>query len=485
MPARSARAAGGGAGLGAGAGDQSAFGQVSTLGAGAAKAHPFVVVNPSSWPRSEIVTAKLWNTDVPPDAVRVIDETGKPMPGQVLERAGYWGHDFMTVAFPATDVPGLGYRTYCVTRAYEPLTALGASADDHGKLENELYEVQVEPGSGTIVHLIDKKNGYDLVPPSGRLGLLQMLLEAPHGMTAWEIGQIVKQTDLIDGATMEVVHRGPYVATVRSRRSINDSRLTLTISLGSGSPCVEFCLEIDWLERGTPTTGVPMLRAVFPLAIADARATYEVPCGHIERPTNGQEVPALRWADLTGSPEGHLAQKPTGASLLNECKYGHSALDNTLRLTLLRSSYDPDPLPELGQHRIRYALLPHTGAWGPSQATRAAAAFNHPFNVVGTTFQHGRLPPRKGFLTVEPDNIMLSGLKKAEDDDGLILRLYEMEGKATEARVTLDRSLAPRGSAAVETDLLERELEGGNTRMDEGALIVPVPAYGIATAKVG
>jgi len=474
-----------GPGLGAGAGDRSAFGQVSTRGAGEATVHPFVVFNPSPWARSEIVTAKLWNTDLPAEAIRVLDETGQSLPAQVLERGGYWGHEFISVALPARDVPGLGYRTYCLTRAYEPLTVQGASADESGKLQNERFEVHVEAGSGSIVHLIDKHTGYDLVPPGGRIGLLQMLLEAPHGMTAWQIGQIVKQTDLIDGATIEVVHRGPYVAAIRSRRTYNDSRFSLTISLKAGSGCVEFELEVDWLERGTPEVGVPVLRAVFPLAIAEAKATYEVPCGHIERPANGQEVPALRWADLTGLPEGHLAQQSAGATLVNDCKYGHSALGSTLRLTLLRSSYDPDPLPELGEHRIRFGLVPHIGPWSASQATRAAAAFNHPFSVVATTVHTGDLPGSKGFCTVEPENVMLSAIKRAEDSDALILRLYEMEGQATEACVTLDESLARPGSPVVETDLLERELESSNARMQDQTLIVPVPAFGIATVKIG
>jgi alpha-mannosidase len=80
---------------------------------------------------------------------------------------------------------------------------------------------------------------------------------------------------------------------------------------------------------------------------------------------------------------------------------------------------------------------------------------------------------------------MLSGLKKAEDSDALIVRLYEIEGRKTEARLRLDPALAKPGSQSVETDLLEQPLAQNTARMDGDTLVVTVPPFGIATVKVG
>ena len=175
---------------------------------------------------------------------------------------------------------------------------------------------------------------------------------------------------------------------------------------------------------------------------------------------------------------------PVGGAVLNDSKYGYSVDGHVVRIDLLRSSYDPDPLPELGHHTIRFALQPHTGAWSASDATRAGYAFNLPLNVVGTRMQQGKLPGRKQCAEILTPNIMVSGMKKAEDGGALIVRLYEMEGQATTARIKLDPCLVAPDAAAVETDTLERPLKTSTAKMAKGTLSVKVPAFGMVTVKV-
>jgi len=302
-------------------------------------------------------------------------------------------------------------------------------------------------------------------------------------MTAWEIGQIIKQIDFVDGATIEMPHRGPYLGTVRAHHKLNDSRFTMEISLKAGVPRVDFNLKVNWLERGHSGYGVPMLKVAFPVAVSGDKAKFEVPCGYIERPTTGEEVPALKWVDLTGDRAD--GNGTAGVTLLNDQKYGHNVTENEIRLTLIRSSYDPDPLPELGEHNIKFALVPHDGDWKPSDATRAGYEFNNQIESVGTSVHKGDLPAEKGFVSVNPANVVLSGIKKAEDGDELILRLYELEGVDTEAEVKIDPSMVKPGSPVVETDILERPVSDGSARLEGDTLKVLLPAFGIATVKIG
>jgi len=472
-----------GPGLGGGAGEGSWWGGVSTLGAGAAGSEPFLVFNPNPWARSEVIEAKIWNRDVPHNQVVVRDDAGNATPGQVVGHGHYWGHRFITVAFPAREVPGLGYRTYTIGQSAEPPQAAGAWANHSGYIENEFFAVQVEPGSGAITSLVDKRSGYEFVPPGRRIGLLQLVTEAPHGMTAWEIGQIVARQDLTEGATISAAAMGPHRGSITASRAYRDSKFALTISLAAGVPRVDFTLQADWREWGSPEKGVPMLRVAVPIMATSTQARFEVPCGHVERPATGEDVPALKWADISGLGLG--GSEKVGACLLNDSKYGCSVSEDEIVLTLIRGSYDPDPLPEMGSHTIRFALVPHMGAWSVSQATRMGYEFNHPFTVAATDLHEGKQPTARGFATLETPNVMLSGLKKAEDSDALIVRLYEMEGRKTEARVRLDAALAPPGSPAVETDLLEQPLEKSAARMEGDTLVVTVPPHGIATVRVG
>lgn len=301
-------------------------------------------------------------------------------------------------------------------------------------------------------------------------------------MSAWEIGQIQRVTTYTEDGHFHVIQQGPHRAAVRTNRKIGDSRVSVEIGLSAGSPMVDFTVSAHWVERGTPETGVPMLRIAFPLRVADPKATYEIAFGSIERPANGQEVPALKWADLSGRRID--AEGSCGITMVNADKYGHNAEDNTLRLTLLRSSYEPDPLPEMGDHNIRLAIIPHDGMVSVSEATRAGAAFNLPMNVVSTNIHTGKLPPSKGFVEVLTPNVMLAAVKRAEDSKAVVIRLYEIEGEATTAKVKISDIVKPGGSAR-EVDLMEQPLPKSSAKMDGDMLTVRIPAHGIASVMIG
>ena len=151
----------------------------------------------------------------------------------------------------------------------------------------------------------------------------------------------------------------------------------------------------------------------------------------------------------------------------------------------MRSSYDPDPLPELGRHNIRFAIVPHAGVLDPSAATRAGYAFNHPLVPVGTTVHEGEAPTESSMIELQTPNVMLSGVKQAEDSDALIVRLYEIEGRETKAKVWVCPEVAPVGAPVVETDLLEQPLATSTAKRDGETLTVKLPAFGIATVKIG
>jgi alpha-mannosidase len=88
-------------------------------------------------------------------------------------------------------------------------------------------------------------------------------------------------------------------------------------------------------------------------------------------------------------------------------------------------------------------------------------------------------------LELRTPNVMVSGVKKAEDSEAIIIRLYEFEGRETEAKVWLCEEVVPPDAPAVETDLLEQPLPTNTARMKDGLLTVKVPAFGITTVKVG
>lgn len=479
-----------GDGLGAGAGDPSVPGGITGWNAGAASAEPILIYNQKPWARTETVFAKIWNKDVADDRVVVKDASGKEVRGQVVARGHYWGHHFTTVAFKAENVPALGYKVYAVDSAAEPIHVDGVHLDrkfpegtesmiieinDSGVMENEFLRVEMDFPSGGIKHMIDKETGYDYVPEGKLLGVIEAYREVHRGMSSWAIGQIAECTTLGNGK-LTVASHGPNRVAFRSEHKYNQSSINVEIGLNAGSRTVDFKLNMRWVEIGTPETGVPMLRAAFPVNVTDGTPIYEIPFGAQKRVQSLQEIPALKWADLS--------DEKFGVTLVNDSKYGHSCVDNTLRLTLIRSSYDPDPLPEVSDHEIKFAVVAHKGAFDISAATRAGEEFNSPMAIVSTSVQKGTLPAEKSFVEVLTPGVFMSAIKKAEDGKGIVVRVFDMEGKKTTAKIKISDLVKP-DSKAVETDVLERPVEKNTAKMTGDVVSVTVPAFGQATVKIG
>jgi alpha-mannosidase len=480
-----------GDGLGAGAGDPAIPGGITAFNLGAPYAEPVLLFNQKAWPRSETVYAKVWNKPLNESNVVVRDSEGNEFKGQVVNKGNYWGHSYQTVAFKADNVPATGYKVYAIDSVSDPTS--GGSAGivrelkdgtetmineigQAGVMENEFLRVEVDSKSGAIKHLIDKETGIDFVPEGKLMGVLEAYDEVPHGMTSWIIGQIKQVEQLTDGGQFTITQRGPVRTAVKCDRTFRDSTISVEIGLNSGSRTVDFLVNLHWVEIGTREKGVPMLRAAFPVNVTNGTPTYEIAFGSQTRAQSLQEIPALKWADLSTD--------TMGVTLTNDSKYGHSCVDDTLRLTLLRSSYDPDPLPEMGDHHIRFAVTPHVGKLDVVAATRLGEEINSPMSVTSASLQEGDMPSEKSFLESLSPNVFVSTIKKAEDSNAVVVRLWESQGIETTAKIKID-GLVDAKAKAVETDTLERPVAKSSAKFDGKILTVKVPAHGIATVKIG
>ena len=127
-----------------------------------------------------------------------------------------------------------------------------------------------------------------------------------------------------------------------------------------------------------------------------------------------------------------LSEHGFGVALLNDAKYGHSARGNVLGMSLVRAPIYPDPFADEGEQRFSFALFPHAGGWADGGVRQEADDLNQPL----LTMRASGLAP----AVLQPLGVIgpvaLSGLKPAEDGDGLILRVYEPTGGRGEVNVT-------------------------------------------------
>ncbi len=455
---------------------------------------PFVVYNHCSWPRTERVQAALYDTSFEAGQVVALNDEGQSQPTMLLGKGGDWGHDKLTVAFDAVDVPALGYRTYllCEGDVDRLAPAVHLHADEW--LETPYFRFRLDRFQSGLAELIDKRTGMQLVrPESSPFGAWQYVTERPRGMTAWALGEELDDPVNLrsagfgfHGAARNQGTAAPvggptmgYRAEWRLDVPGTQSKVTLSMMIHGLEPRLDFKAEIDWREIGDDKRGIPGLVVSFPGICAET-ATFEAPFGSVERKSSGNEVPTLRYAHVSSS----SGTSYSGITLVQDCKYGHEVRDGwDLRMRIVRSSFDPDHAPEVTKSTVRYAVYIHDMPQQPAYLARLGAGWNHPMIVAPTNIQHGDAPASGGFATVLSENVVLTALKSAEDGAGIVIRLNELNGVDGEAVVEISPELANGLSTAKCADILERSVPG-TVRWDGHRLRVPIKKYSLVTVRL-
>lgn len=405
--------------------------QIDSIGPG----QPLIVFNPLSWVRSDAVRAA---THLPKGPFHIAGPDGQPVSCQRI--------DENEILFEAHDLPPLGYAVYHVVPG-EAAAAVANSAIKASArmIENEFLRIRLD-GSGRFTSVYDKAEGREVLALGERGNVLQFFDDRPHANDAWDIDHNFAAIawEPAKAESLEVVEEGPVRAVVRVVRKTGKSTITQDITLYAVSPRVEVATRVDWHEKHV------LMKVAFPVDVLASRATYHIQYGTVERATHDNtdfdrarfEVPAQHWADLS---EGDY-----GVSLLNDCKFGYDVKGNVLRLSLLRAPTDPDPHADEGAHEFSYALYPHAGDWRYG-TVQQGFEMNNPCIAIEAAPVAGPLPKTWSFAAVSEENVILDAVKKAEDSNAVILRLYEAYGQRGDVTVTLAK--APR--KVFECDLME------------------------------
>ncbi len=433
---------------------------------------PVLVFNPLAWERTDLVTVDVQMSETEKNGISVLDARGNPLMFEVLS-SDEQTHTYHLL-IETRDVPSLGYEVlHVIPGRNDPKTDLHTSGLT---LENSLLRVAVDPQTGCITSLYDKQSTFESIAGGGCGNELVAFKDTPKDYDAWNIdADFEKQfTKLAKADSVQLIERGPLRAAIRVTRKWQQSTFVQDVTLYAGLDRVDVVNDIDWHETHV------LLKAGFPVAASSGQATYEIPYGSIERPTTRNntweaakfEVPALRWADLGDANHGF--------SLINQSKYGYDAKGNELRISLLRSPTWPDPAADRGHHHFSYALYPHAGDWKHSLTVRHGYDFNYKLQAMQVPAHDGKWPPRQSLVTIEPENVVLTAVKKAEDSDGLILRFYEWAGKRSEVRI----SVPVGATSATLTNLMEHPEGSPFPVTANGQFTVPIRPYEIQTVRV-
>ncbi|NET34208.1 MAG: alpha-mannosidase [Cyanothece sp. SIO1E1] len=421
-------------------------------------AQPILVFNCLNWMRSELVTVALPANAPSVCHWQVCDSTGQSLQTQQPTVSSD------SLLFLATDIPAVGYKIFWLSPSPSSLLP-NLSLAENWVLENSSLRVTINPGTGDLSSVFDKINHREVL--SGPGNRLQAFHDRGQYWDAWNIDPNYAEhpRPSVKLKAIRWLEQGPLRSRLQVVRQIGQSEFHQDYILETHASILKIVTTVDWQERQV------LVKTAFPFTINADQATYEIPCGAIQRPTQPQtphekakwEVPALHWADLS--------QANYGVSLLNDCKYGYDSQPGQLRLTLLRSPNWPDPDADRGQHQFTYALYPHAGSWQTAKTVQQGYELNLPLQVwpyspLATAQNKNQQPlkPTGSLIDLGAKNLILTALKQSEDaPDQFILRCYECQGER--ANLTLQSDLNLRVIDPV--NLLEQAMPKSNSEIPE------------------
>lgn len=489
------------------------------------------IFNPSPHPRTEVVDVFLdtpHNLNMPDFEIRTAE--GKPARWTFVHRkpsektvrnntdltmalVGWMAH----VQILAEDVPALGYKTFILRRADVMPASMERIAPSATSLENEYIRVDFN-ADGTL-DLYDKETSCIFTD-------LHYFEDQGEKGTGWESRQpaldkiisskgcpveisLVQNTPLAASARVlykmsiptGIIHDDTFHYTRRGEKEV-PLEIETTFTLRAGSRRLECVTRFENCARNH------RLRVFFPTYLIGAKeSAAEAPFDVVRRPierspkhpysqTANPQYPCLRFADIS---DGSI-----GLAIITEGIHEYEATDDrsrALALTLLRSfevtlctvSYRWERRPDqilshqLGAHEMRYAIYFHKGDWADGRVMQEAEHFSLP--LIPT--QSGSLdkPPApdaalplasKGFLEINPDALVLSAFKRAEDSDDLILRLYNPTKRLLKGNVRFFRPV----KKALMTNMNEEPQKGGAIKMTGNRIHFDAPAKKIITIKL-
>ena len=389
---------------------------------------PLILFNPYGFEATQSVRLNTGLNDI-------YDTDGTPVASQSVLSSTQECNERPDQLFQAT-VPALGYRVYYIRETKDKPqleSTVSATAQDGlpnanrkcgPVLENEFYRIQFESYSGYILSFLDKQTNNELI--CARAAVPTVIDEFYHDTWSHAKNFFTDEMARFSDAQITVLENGPIRATVKVVSRYNSSCLTQYFSLEAGSKQLQVRAQIDWHEKHK------LLKLAWPMNIENPKAYYEIPFGVIERPCDGEEEPGIHWTAVKGTNGGF--------ALLNNNTYSSSVNGSTLYQTVVRSPIFGDhgrsrtaesDYTAQGITEFRYAIMPTGEGW--SDIIKAGKLLNKGLTYILDTWHEGILP-NTAFtgLSLDAPNVIVSAIKRSEDNSGMILRIYETDGKETD-----------------------------------------------------
>ncbi|MEW5900589.1 MAG: alpha-L-fucosidase [Acidobacteriota bacterium] len=421
------------------------------------KAIPVVVFNSLSWKRSDPVTVAIASTS---GNWRVRDGQGVFMPSQVLSSLPTEERT-QRLEFIARDVPPLGYKTFYLDEGGAEFQPLPAASPPSSVYENSFYRIAFAPGG--LESIFDKELRKEVLDTRKFLGFEIFTMQSV-GNGAGEFGRVQQPT--MEGFDKLSLHQpswqrdaaesGPLKTVWRFTVKLANATIEEKIVIYNNIKRIDCQVGIlDW--DGSPYRE---FRLALPVNAPAVEVAYEVPMGVVE--VGRSEIPGTGGPAYGNLNYDELCSRIRPREVQNFLSTNAGDLGLTMSTSVAVNDFqDPTPDPisnpllqavllasrrschgegnwylQEGDHYYRFSVSSHAPGW-QNGYHRGIQANTPLFPVVKPeTTANVSLPAEKSFFIVSAPNVLVSTIKKAEDDDSVVIRLYEIEGKGCDVDLT-------------------------------------------------
>ncbi len=426
------------------------------------------VFNPLSWEVSNWVEVNLKFNKGQVFKIEGVKNRDEVREVEVIRFARYEDESLkrIKIGFVA-NVPPTGYKVYKIIESITKTEKNSFIKIIGNTIENKFFKLRFSSDTGLIEvfknnkrickgnELVVEEESGDLYYHRERLGI-PLKTERGEGV---KYGSFKVNNFWIDKSPLRRVIniesdyyslRWPYRLTDKTNTKIwrqKFIKFKKKIIIYKDIPRIDF---LTYVENNHPMI---RLRVKFDTNIKKTEYTCETQFGAIKRKTNlyylkpkgwveepSGVFPSLRWIDYS--------DKEEGLTVINKGNPENEVRDKTIYLTLMRSvemlSSDGESGPvipvsdarEIKKYNFTYSIYPHKKNWKKAKSYKQGYEFN--YSLIALQLQREKKYKRENsFLKVSPDNVIVTALKKSEDEKGIIIRFYEAQGKKTETTLTL------------------------------------------------
>jgi hypothetical protein len=436
-----------------------------------------VVLNPSSWPRTDVVQVTLpaGMAVAEPDVLTFLSAPGD-------------------VSLLVRDVPACGYRVLRLAAAAG--TPMAFEPAPGTVIESRFYRVEFAAASGAIVSIRDKELDRELVDAQAPYGLNQYVYvaggEGTRIVTNPSSPEPVLKISTSGTATlrrlgcpgvgemMRVETSGPQAPRIVTTVCVWDAIKRIDISNLLSK-------ELTYAKEG--------VYFAFPFAAREPTIRYEVPAGIVNANTDMLPGACLDWFAVqhfveVGAADAAIAWATPDAPLvcfqdLNRGRWQTRLpmVNGHLYAYVMNNYWHTNyQAGQGGETRFRFAISSHDRAdsvasarfgWGVSTALQAVPVLQP--NPTGPL-----TAAAASLISVAEPQVIIIGSKQADEGQALIVRLWDVSGQATTAHLRLDPHLP--ATQATACSLVEEPLHPLSVL--DGTVTVPLRGYGLATVRV-